>query len=321
MTPVSDNGFEVEGLVKRFGRTTAVDGVSLSAPRGRVLGVLGPNGAGKTTVVRVLATLLRPDAGQVRVAGIDVQRDPARVRRLIALSGQHTSVDNELSGRANLVMIGRLLDLGRHDADRRADELLSRFGLDTAADRRAATYSGGMRRRLDLAASLVGRPKVIFLDEPSVGLDPGKRDELWQMIRELAQDGVTVLLTTQYLEEADALADEVTVIDHGRVIASGTPADLKREAGGHTVVLRPAEAADLGRAAEIVARVAGREPDRSRHHELTVPVAGDTEFFEITAEIRRHGIGVGELAFRLPSLDEVFLSLTGTPTADAKDAA
>ncbi|WP_435828531.1 ATP-binding cassette domain-containing protein [Saccharopolyspora shandongensis] len=318
---VDGKGFETDGLVKRFGRTTAVDGVSLSAPRGHVLGLLGPNGAGKTTVVRVLATLLRPDAGQVRVAGIDVRRDPAQVRRRIALSGQHTSVDNELSGRSNLVMIGRLLDLGGHDARRRAAELLSRFGLDDAADRPVATYSGGMRRRLDLAASLVGRPEVMFLDEPSVGLDPGKRDELWQMIRGLAQDGVTVLLTTQYLEEADALADDITVIGHGRVIASGTPADLKREVGGHTIVLRPADVSDLDPAAAIVARVAGREPDRSRRHELIVPVAGDAEFFEITAQLRGHGIEVSELAFRLPSLDEVFLSLTGTSTADTKDVA
>ncbi|MGY0064202.1 ATP-binding cassette domain-containing protein [Streptomyces sp. LZ34] len=314
-------GFEADGLVKRFGRTTAVDGVSLSARRGQVLGLLGPNGAGKTTVIRVLATLLRPDAGQVRVAGIDVRRDPAQVRRRIALSGQHTSVDDELSGRSNLVMIGRLLDLGRHDARRRAGELLSRFGLDDAADRPVATYSGGMRRRLDLAASLVGRPEVVFLDEPSVGLDPGKREELWRMILGLAQDGVTVLLTTQYLEEADALADDITVIDHGRVIASGTPADLKRETGGHTIVLRPADAGDLDTAAAIVARVAGREPDRSRRQELVVPVAGDAAFFEITAQLRDHGIDVSELEFRLPSLDDVFLSLTGAPTADAKDAA
>lgn len=318
---VGDLGFEVDGLIKRFGRTTAVDGVSLAAPRGQVLGLLGPNGAGKTTVIRVLATLLQPDAGQVRVAGIDVRRDPARVRRRIALSGQHTSVDDELSGRSNLVMIGRLLDLGRPDARQRAGELLSRFGLDDAADRPVATYSGGMRRRLDLAASLVGRPDVVFLDEPSVGLDPGKRDELWQMIRGLAQDGVTVLLTTQYLEEADALADAITVINRGRVIASGTPADLKREVGGHTIVLRPSDLSDLDPAAAIVARVAGREPDRSRRHELIVPVAGDAEFFEITAQLRGHGIDVSELAFRLPSLDEVFLSLTGAPTADAKDAA
>lgn len=318
---VGDNGFEVDGLIKKFGRTTAVDGVSLSARRGQVLGLLGPNGAGKTTVVRVLATLLRPDAGQVRVAGIDVRRDPAQVRRRIALSGQYTSVDDELSGRSNLIMIGRLLDLRRHDARRRAGELLSRFGLDDAADRPVATYSGGMRRRLDLAAGLVGRPEVVFLDEPSVGLDPGKRDELWQMIRGLSQDGVTVLLTTQYLEEADALADGITVIDHGRVIASGTPTDLKREIGGHTIVLRPADADDLDPAAAVIARVAGREPDRSRRQELVVPVAGDAEFFEITAQLRDRGIDVSEIAFRLPSLDEVFLSLTGAPTADAQEAA
>ncbi|WP_067824619.1 ATP-binding cassette domain-containing protein [Actinomadura kijaniata] len=318
---MDDNGFEVNELIKRFGRTTAVGGVTLAAPRGRVLGLLGPNGAGKTTVVRVLATLLRPDAGEVRVAGIDVRRDPGRARRRIALSGQHTSVDDELSGRSNLVMIGRLLDLGRRDARRRADELLSRFGLDDAADRPVATYSGGMRRRLDLAAALVGRPEVVFLDEPSVGLDPGGREELWQMIRGLARDGVTVLLTTQYLEEADALADEITVLDHGRVIASGTPADLKREVGGHTIALRPADAADLDRAAAIVARVTGREPDRSRRHGLVAPVAGDAEFFEITARLHGSGIDVGELAFRLPSLDEVFLSLTGAPATDTEEAA
>ncbi|MGI5346731.1 ABC transporter ATP-binding protein [Streptomyces sp. CA-250714] len=185
---MADKGFEIDGLVRRFGRTTAVDGVSLAAHRGHVLGLLGPNGAGKTTVVRVLATPLRPDAGRVRVAGVDALRDPAGVRRRIALSGQHTSVDEELTGRSNLVMIGQLLDIGRQDARRRAGELLSRFGLDEAADRPVATYSGGMRRRLDLATGLVGRPEVVFLDEPSAGLDPGKRDELWRTNLELAQD-------------------------------------------------------------------------------------------------------------------------------------
>ena len=303
-------GFELDGLIKRFGRTTAVDGVSLAAPRGQVLGLLGPNGAGKTTVVRVLATLLRPDAGEVRVAGIDVRRDPAAVRRRIALSGQHTSVDDELSGRANLVMIGRLLDLGRPAARRRATELLTRFGLDEAADRRVAGYSGGMRRRLDLAAAFVGQPEVVFLDEPSAGLDPGKRAELWQLIRGLADDGVTVLLTTQYLEEADALADAITVLDRGRVIASGTPAELKRQIGGHTIVLRPSYLADLGTAAGIVARVTGHEPDRSHRDELVAPVTGDGEFFEIAAELRAQGVELAELAFRMPSLDEVFRALT-----------
>ncbi|WP_106398413.1 ATP-binding cassette domain-containing protein [Actinocorallia populi] len=318
---MTDHGLEVDALSRSFGRTAALDGVSLSVARGRVLGLLGPNGAGKTTLVRVLATLLRPDAGTARVAGLDVRRDRAEVRRRIALSGQHTSVDDELSGRSNLVMIGGLLDLGRHGAARRAGELLSRFGLEEAADRPAATYSGGMRRRLDLAAALVGEPEVIFLDEPSVGLDPARRDELWQTIRKLTRDGVTVLLTTQYLEEADALADEIAVLDHGRVIASGTPADLKHRVGGHTVVLRPADTGDLDRAAAILARVTGREPDRTRRHELVAPVTGDTAFFEIAALLREHGVAVGEFAFRLPSLDEVFLSLTGAPTRDAEEAA
>ncbi len=314
----SDNGIELDGLIKRFGRTTAVDGVRLAVPRGQVLGLLGPNGAGKTTVVRVLATLLRPDAGEVRVAGLDARRDPVAVRRRIALSGQRPSVDDELSGRANLVMIGRLLDLGRHGAPRRATELLARFGLDEAADRRVAGYSGGMRRRLDLAAAFMGRPEVVFLDEPSAGLDPGTRADLWQLIRGLADDGVTVLLTTQYLEEADALADGITVLDRGRVIASGTPAELKRRVGGHTVVLRPSYLADLGTAAEIVARVTGQEAARPHRDELIAPVSGDGEFFDIAAELRERRVEVAELAFRLPSLDEVFRSLTGAPTTDAR---
>jgi len=318
---MTDHGLEIDAVTKSFGRTTALDGVSLSVGRGRVLGLLGPNGAGKTTLIRVLATLLRPDTGTARVAGLDVRRDRAGVRRRIALSGQHTSVDDELSGRSNLVMIGGLLDLGRAGAVRRAGELLSRFGLEEAADRPAATYSGGMRRRLDLAAALVGEPEVIFLDEPSVGLDPAKRDELWQIIRKLTEGGVTVLLTTQYLEEADALADEIAVIDHGRVIASGTPADLKHRVGGHTVVLRPADTGDLERAAAILAQVTGRDPDRTRRHELATPVTGDTAFFEITERLQAHGVTVGELAFRLPSLDEVFLSLTGAPARDTEEAA
>ena len=315
-----DLGFEVRDLVKRFGRNTAVDGANLEAPQGEVFGLLGPNGAGKTTIIRVLATLLRPDAGTVRVRGIDVEREPAKVRQRIALSGQHTTVDDELTGRANLVLIGRLLNLTASDARTRAAELLARFGLDESADRSVVGYSGGMRRRLDLAAGLVGRPEVLFLDEPSVGLDPGKRDDLWHIIRGLAEDGITVLLTTQYLEEADALANQISVIDHGRVIATGTPTDLKRRVGGHAVVVRPA-ATDIEHAARTLTAVTGRQPDRSHRDELITPVTDQNTFFEITAALHHHGVGINEIALRLPSLDEAFLALTGTRTRDAKDGA
>jgi oleandomycin transport system ATP-binding protein len=307
---MNEYGFEAEDLAKRFGKTTALDGVTLAIPRGQVLGLLGPNGAGKTTAIRILATLLRPDGGRARVAGFDVAGEAAQVRRRIALSGQHTSVDEELTGLANLVMIGQLLDLPRRQATQRAGELLARFGLEEAAGRPVAGYSGGMRRRLDLAASLVGHPEVVFLDEPSVGLDPGKRDELWQLIRGLAADGVTVLLTTQYLEEADTLADAITVIDHGRVIADGTPAELKRQIGGHTIAVRLDDPADTESAVAIMTKVAERAPERSTRHELVVPVAGDDALYEITARFRAEAIGVTELSLRLPSLDEVFLALT-----------
>ena len=309
---MADYGLETHELAKRFGRTTALDGVDLALPQGRILGLLGPNGAGKTTLIRILATLLRPDAGTARVAGYDVTRQAAQVRRLIALSGQHTSVDEELGGRANLVMIGQLLDLTRRDAAHRADELLARFGLTEAGTRRVATYSGGMRRRLDLAAGLVGRPQVVFLDEPSVGLDPGKREELWQMIRDLGADGVTVLLTTQYLEEADALADAITVIDRGRVVAAGTPAELKHQVGGHTVTVRVNDPADADRTAAVLAAVTGRTPERSTRQQLAVPVTRD-DFFQITARLRDQAVDVSELSLRLPSLDEVFRALTRTP--------
>ncbi|MQA11510.1 MAG: ATP-binding cassette domain-containing protein [Pseudonocardiaceae bacterium] len=320
---MSEHGFEAEKLAKRFGKTVALDGVSLAAPRGQVLGLLGPNGAGKTTVIRILATLLRSDRGRASVAGFDVAGQPGQVRGRIALSGQHTSVDEELTGLANLVMIGQLLDMPRRHATQRAAELLARFGLEDAARRPVASYSGGMRRRLDLAASLVGRPEVIFLDEPSVGLDPGKRDELWQLIRGLTAEGVTVLLTTQYLEEADALADGIIVLDHGRVIAAGTPAELKQQVGGRAVVVRLDDPADTEPAAAILASVADRSPERSTRHELVVPVTGDDDFFEITARLREHAIGVTELSLRLPSLDEAFLALTGAPatTTDFTKAA
>ncbi|WP_343445699.1 ATP-binding cassette domain-containing protein [Micromonospora schwarzwaldensis] len=303
--------FEAEGLVKRFGSTTALAGIDLAARRGTVLGVLGPNGAGKTTAVRILATLLRPDEGRATVGGHDVVADAARVRRLIGLTGQYASVDEDLTGTQNLVLIGRLLDLSRRDARARAAELLAWFDLTAAAGRPAKTYSGGMRRRLDLAASLVGRPEVIYLDEPTTGLDPAKREEMWGVVRSLVDDGSTVLLTTQYLDEADALADEISVIDHGRVIAHGTPGELKRIAGSQTIVVRPTDPARIGEVADILRAGTGAEPELPRPGLLTVPVEGDAAFTAVVRRLDDAGIGVVELALRLPSLDEVFFTLTG----------
>jgi oleandomycin transport system ATP-binding protein len=303
--------FEATGLVKRFGATTALAGVDLAAPQGSVLGVLGPNGAGKTTAVRILATLLRADEGHATVSGLDVVKDAARVRREIGLTGQYAAVDETLTGTENLVLIGRLLDLSRGDARARARELLARFDLTEAADRQAKTYSGGMRRRLDLAASLVGRPSVLYLDEPTTGLDPAKRDDVWAMVRDLADDGVTVLLTTQYLEEADALADEISVIDHGRVIAHGTPAELKRVVGGQSVTVRPADEADLDTAAAILAEVAGRPTAAAGRGVVTVPVSSEAAFAEVVGRLAAAGVAASELSLHLPSLDEVFFLLTG----------
>jgi oleandomycin transport system ATP-binding protein len=283
--------------------------------------VLGPNGAGKTTAVRILATLLRADAGRAAVGGYDVVRDAAQVRRLIGLTGQYASVDEDLTGTQNLVLIGQLLDLRRRDAKARAAELLAWFDLTEAADRPTKTYSGGMRRRLDLAASLVGRPDVIFLDEPTTGLDPGKREDMWAVVRSLVDEGSTVLLTTQYLDEADALADEISVIDHGRVIAHGTPAELKRIAGSQTIVVRPADAGRIGDAAGVLRAVTGHEPELPTPGLLTVPVEGDAAFTAVVRRLDDEGIGVVELALRLPSLDEVFFTLTGRPAEDLQEVA
>ena len=293
MTTSHDLAIEAAGLTKRFGATVALDGVDLAAARGTVLGVLGPNGAGKTTAVRVLATLLRPDGGTARIAGHDVVRDAAAVRRQIGLTGQYASVDEALTGTQNLVMIGRLLDLKPRAAKARAAELLAWFDLEEAANRPARTYSGGMRRRLDLAASLVGRPSVVFLDEPTTGLDPSKRDDMWDVVRQLTADGSTVLLTTQYLEEADELADDIVVFDHGRVIAHGTPEELKRIAGDQTITVRPVDPADL----EAVAAIVGA-------------ATGDEALAAIVGRLDVEGITVTELSLRLPSLDEVFAVLT-----------
>jgi oleandomycin transport system ATP-binding protein len=302
-----------EGLVKRFGETTALAGVDLAVRTGTVLGLLGPNGAGKTTAVRILTTLLQPDAGHATVGGHDVVKQAHQVRQMVGLTGQYAAVDETLTGVENLLFIGRLLGMPRGDAKARARELLAAFSLDDAADRAAKTYSGGMRRRLDLAASLVGRPQVLFLDEPTTGLDPRARIEVWGMVRDLIATGVTVLLTTQYLDEADQLAHEIAVVDHGRVIATGTPEELKAKTGAQTLEVRPAHLSDVDRARAIVAEVAGAPADIDGQ---TIQVAvGDPAI--LPAVVRRldaEHIVVGELALRSASLDEVFLTLTGRPS-------
>ena len=304
---------EAEGLVKRFGKTLAVDGVNLAVRPGTVLGLLGPNGAGKTTVVRMLATLLRPDAGYARVGGADIVRQAGRVRELIGLTGQYAAVDEDLTGFENLLLIGRLLEVARAEAKRRSGELLERFGLADAAGRPVKTYSGGMRRRLDLAASLVRRPQVLFLDEPTTGLDPRSRGEAWAMLRELAAQGTTVLLTTQYLDEADRLASEIAVIDRGRVIATGTAAELKAKIGRQTLDVRPADPANLTAAAGILTAAVGRAPARTQEDPGLLSVAvDDAQVLPVVVSRLQAGqIEVTELALRLASLDEVFLALTG----------
>jgi oleandomycin transport system ATP-binding protein len=301
---------QAEGLVKHFGDTVALDGVDLAARTGSVLGVLGPNGAGKTTAVRVLATLLRPDAGRASVDGHDVVRDAHQVRQLIGLTGQYASVDEMLTGTENLVMIGRLLDMPRREAKARAAELLERFELWDARDRAAKTYSGGMRRRLDLAASLVGRPSVLFLDEPTTGLDPHARGELYETIRGLLTDGVTVLLTTQYLEEADLLADDIAVIDRGKVIAQGTPDQLKNQVGGQVLQVLPVDARDRETVAGLVSMVVG-DGIQIEGELVTAPISDPGVLPKVVRHLDDAGVLVAELTLRRASLDEVFLSLTG----------
>jgi oleandomycin transport system ATP-binding protein len=304
-----------EGLVKRFGETTALAGVDLAVRTGSVLGLLGPNGAGKTTAVRVLATLLLPDAGHATVAGYDVVRDAHRVRQLIGLTGQYASVDETLTGVENLVLIGRLLGLPRAEAKQRAVRLLGDFRLDDAAERAVKTYSGGMRRRLDLAASLVGRPHLLYLDEPTTGLDPRSRAELWELVRGLVADGVTVLLTTQYMDEADQLADEIVVVDHGRVIATGTPEELKAKTGAQTLAIRPADPADLPTVISVVSDLTRSAPEVANN--LVTAAVPDRSV--LPAAVRRLDdaeVVVAELALRGSSLDEVFLALTGHRAED-----
>ncbi|MFG2166802.1 ATP-binding cassette domain-containing protein [Micromonospora chersina] len=314
-----------EGLVRRFGATTALAGVDLAVPTGTVFGLLGPNGAGKTTAVRVLATLLAADEGHATVGGYDVRRDAHRVRQLIGLTGQYASVDDNLTGTENLLLIGRLLGLSRSDARARARALLADFQLTDAAERAAKTFSGGMRRRLDLAASLVGRPQVLFLDEPTTGLDPRSRNELWDVVRTLVADGVTVLLTTQYLEEADQLAGEIAVVDHGRVIAQGTPEELKAKVGGQVLAVRPVDPADLATVLAVTGEVARATPEVA-NQTVTVGVSDPEVLPAVVRRLDDAGVRVAELALRGSSLDEVFLSLTGhraeetTPTLEGSPA-
>lgn len=308
-----------EDLWKRFGTTTALRGVSLSVEPGTVLGLLGPNGAGKTTVVRILSTLLQTDAGTASVGGFDVHSQAHAVRQRIGLTGQYASVDERLTGRENLILIGRLLGLSRRAARERADALLTQFQLQHAASRATQTYSGGMRRRLDLAASLVGQPRILFLDEPTTGLDPRARIELWDLIRRLVTEGTTVLLTTQYLEEADQLADEIVVIDGGEVIASGTAEALKAQIGARSLVAGAAREADVAAIAAAMGEVTGATPEVDGLR-VSAPACDSDMLPALVRALDRDGLTVDELMLRTASLDDVFLALTGRHADAAADA-
>jgi ABC-2 type transport system ATP-binding protein len=313
---------KAEGLVKiyksRKSEVRALDGIDLEVEEGTVLGLLGPNGAGKTTAVRVLATLLRPDAGRATVAGFDVVREAEQIRHVIGLSGQYAAVDENLTGRENLYLFGRLYQLPAAEARKRADELLEQFDLSDAADRTAKTYSGGMRRRLDLGSALIGQPRLLFLDEPTTGLDPRSRLGMWDVIRGLVREGTTLLLTTQYLEEADELADAIAVVDHGKIIARGTADELKSQVGGERieVVVHGREA--MLNAIEVLARTAGEQPIVDEHtRKLTVPAHGGVaRLVQVVRDLDEAGIGIDDIGLRRPTLDDVFLSLTGHASAD-----
>ena len=316
-----------EGLVKiyrsRKSEVRALDGVDLEVQEGTVLGLLGPNGAGKTTTVRILATLIRPDAGRATVAGFDVVREAQQLRSVIGLSGQYAAVDENLTARENLWMFGRLYQLSSQESRARGDELLDQFDLAEAADRVVKTYSGGMRRRLDLASALIGRPRLLFLDEPTTGLDPRGRLGMWDIIRTLVRDGTTLLLTTQYLEEADELADMIAVIDHGRVIARGTSDELKSRVGGERIEVVVHDRADLDRAEEILARDGSGQWVLDEHtRKLTVPATGGAgRLVEIVRDLGDAAIAIDDIALRRPTLDDVFLALTGHAAEDRAEEA
>ncbi|MFE7800650.1 ATP-binding cassette domain-containing protein [Nocardia sp. NPDC057440] len=319
--PTSALAVEADGLVKVFGEQRAVDGVSLAVPQGSVYGVLGPNGAGKTTTIKMLATLLRPDGGSARIFGRDVVAEPTAVRSLVGVTGQYASVDEDLSATENLIIFSRLLGLSRIDSRRKAAELLEEFDLTEAANKPLKNFSGGMRRRLDLAASLIATPPLLFLDEPTTGLDPRTRAQMWGTIRRLVRAGATVLLTTQYLDEADQLADRIAVIDHGRVIADGTADELKASVGGSSLHLTLVDRAQLEEARRIVGDFLGAEalitPEAGR---LTAPLADAGMTADLLIRLREWEIAVDEITVSKPTLDEVFLTITGHPADDDNDS-
>jgi ABC-2 type transport system ATP-binding protein len=310
------------GLVKTYGKLRALDGLDLTVPQGTILGLLGPNGAGKTTAVRILTTLLEPDGGSATVAGLDVLKDAGQVRAKLGLSGQYAAVDEYLTGFENLDMVGRLYGLKRQPSKARARELLERFNLAESGDRPVKTYSGGMRRRLDLAGALVAQPPVLFLDEPTTGLDPRSRTDMWQVITELVSGGTTLLLTTQYLEEADQLADNIVVIDHGRSIAEGTADELKAQVGGERIEIVVAAAADLTRARGVLSELIHSTVDVDNHsRRLTAPVSGGAGvLMEALRRLDAERITLSDVALRRPTLDDVFLTLTGRPSEELERA-
>jgi ABC-2 type transport system ATP-binding protein len=320
-TITSDLAVEARGLVKVFGDNRAVDGVDLLVPTGSIYGVLGPNGAGKTTTINMLATLLRADEGTAKIFGHNVEHEPQVVRQLIGVTGQYASVDETLSARENLVIFARLLGLTKQEAKRKADDLLEEFGLTEAAKRPLAKFSGGMRRRLDLAASLISQPPLIFLDEPTTGLDPRTRAQMWQTIRRLVAKGSTILLTTQYLDEADQLADRIAVIDRGRVVAEGTPNELKTSVGVASLQLKIKDAAHAKAASRIVQDVLKVKAQVPEPTLITAPMADPERITDLLVALRQHNVHLAEVSVQKPTLDEVFMALTGNPTDSKKKGA